>query len=342
MKTLLKTLFILSDDAYLSLQQDNVRVETDKGTTDIPLRSLETILSFSYKGASPILLGRCADMGVSVAFFSPHGRYLCSILGENNRNVLLRKEQYRSSDHPSQALKVSSSSIFGKIYNERWVLERALRDHPLSVDKEKLKTTSLHLKDAATNALAASTPDELRGIEGDAAHDYFDCFDDLILTAKSDFYFHQRNRRPPRDRMNALLSFAYTVLMHDCMSALQGVGLDPYVGFLHVDRPGRPSLALDLMEEFRSVASDRFVLSLVNNREIKPSDFDIAENGSVMLNDQGRKVFLQQWWKRKLRPLQHPYLQENMPWGLVPYVQALLLSRTIRGDLEKYPPFLWK
>lgn len=343
MRVLLNSLFVLSDDAYLSLKQDNVHVETKEGkVANIPLRSIESIFCFSYRGASPALLGRCCDLNVSVAFLSPRGKYLCSIMGEQNRNVLLREQQYQESKNPEASLSLASHSIFGKIYNERWVLERATRDHPLSINMKMFKTAASHLAKSAQDALTSSTEEDLRGIEGDAAHQYFSCFDDLILASKDEFYFHSRSRRPPRDKMNALLSFAYTLLMHDCLSALQSVGLDPYIGFMHTLRPGRPSLALDLMEEFRSVVADRFVLSLVNNHQIKAKDFQSTESGAIYLNDSGRRTFLSAWQKRKTKTLEHPYLKETIPWGLIPYAQSLLLSRTVRHDLESYPPFLWK
>lgn len=232
--------------------------------------------------------------------------------------------------------------IAGKILNARAVLMRALRDHPLSVDKTLFRSHIQALQDAAVCAAEASSPDELRGIEGNGAQSYFSLLDSLILQDKKHFYFHGRNKRPPLDRMNAILSFTYTILAHDCASALEAAGLDPYAGFLHRDRPGRLSLALDLMEELRSVYADRFALTLVNNRMISAKNFEIKEDGAVWLNGEGRKILLTQWQERKRDTITHPFLQEKMAWGLIPYVQALLLARYIRHDLDGYPPFLWK
>ena len=305
-------------------------------------RSIEGIMCFSYKGASPALMWRCGEIGVSMSFYSPRGRYYCSILGEENRNVLLRREQFRFADDANAALDYAKSFIIGKIYNAKWVLERTKRDHALRVNVERLTEQSGKLSIALSSARQSSSMDELRGVEGLAAKDYFYAFDDLVLRNKDDFFFTGRSRRPPLDRLNALLSFCYSILTNDCIAALQGVGLDPYVGFMHTDRPGRASLALDLVEEFRPVLADRFVLTLVNTGAVKPDDFEIRENGGVFLSDSGRKKVLSAWQKKKSEQILHPFLQEKIPWGLVPYVQALLLTRAVRGDLDGYPPFLWK
>ena len=286
MKHLLNTLYVTSNDAYLSLKNDNVVVQQGDITLGkIPLRSLESIMSFSYKGASPALMGKCAEFGVGLSFFSPYGRYYCSILGEKNRNVLLRREQFRFEDDEDAALPFAQSFIVGKIYNCRWVLERTKRDHALRVNSERIAEQSEKLRQALLNARDCRSIDELRGIEGLAAKDYFFTFDDLILRNKDDFFFQQRSRRPPLDRVNALMSFVYSILTSDCIAALQGVGLDPYVGFMHTDRPGRASLALDLVEEFRPTIADRFVLTLINTGTIKPSQFEIRENSGVFLSE---------------------------------------------------------
>lgn len=232
--------------------------------------------------------------------------------------------------------------IVGKLYNAKWVLERTKRDHALRVNIDRLAEQSGKLSAALSKARKSLTIDELRGVEGLAAKDYFYAFDDLVLKNKDDFFFTSRSRRPPLDRLNALLSFCYSILTNDCIAALQGVGLDPYVGFMHTDRPGRASLALDLVEEFRPVLADRFVLTLVNTGAVKPGDFEIRENGGVLLSDFGRKKVLTAWQKKKSDQILHPFLQEKISWGLVPYVQALLLARSLRGDLDDYPPFMWK
>lgn len=343
MRQLLNTLFVMTEDVYLALENDNVVVhQSEKVLAKVPLHSIEGIMCFSYKGASPALMGRCGEIGVSMSFYSPRGRYYCSILGEENRNVLLRREQFRFADDANAALDYAKSFIIGKIYNAKWVLERTKRDHALRVNVERLTEQSGKLSIALSSARQSSSMDELRGVEGLAAKDYFYAFDDLVLRNKDDFFFTGRSRRPPLDRLNALLSFCYSILTNDCIAALQGVGLDPYVGLMHTDRPGRASLALDLVEEFRPVLADRFVLTLVNTGAVKPDDFEIRENGGVFLSDSGRKKVLSAWQKKKSEQILHPFLQEKIPWGLVPYVQALLLTRAVRGDLDGYPPFLWK
>lgn len=343
MKRLLNTLFILSEDAYVTLHQENVVIKRDEHTLgSIPLRSLDAILCFSYKGASPALMGACCEFGVQLSFFKPTGRYLCSVLGESQRNIVLRKAQFSISENPEIALPYAQSFITGKIFNARWVLERTKRDHELRVNVPHLQGTSTKLHSILLSLNECTTIEQLRGLEGTAAQSYFETFDDLILRDKEHFYFTKRSRRPPLDPMNALLSFAYALLQSSCASALHGVGLDPYAGFIHTDRPGRESLSLDLMEELRPCIADRFALTLVNTGAIQNKHFDVQENGSVLLNDQGRKIMLTAWQKKKQETLTHPFLQEKIPWGLVPYTQALLLARTIRGDLDAYPPFFWK
>ncbi len=280
--------------------------------------------------------------GIGITLLTPNGRFLAKPTGRSKGNVLLRKEQYRISDDTSKSCLIAKNMIFGKIYNCRWSEERTLRDHRIRVDADKLQNSSLILKTAYERAISCESLEELRGIEGEAAKIYFGSFDEQILNAKEDFPFHGRNRRPPIDRVNAMLSFGYRLLENDCASALESVGLDAYVGFLHRDRPGRQSLALDLMEELRPVLVDRQVLTLINTRAISSKQFDVAENGAVLLDEKGRRVFLEAWQAHKREEIRHPYLDEKIPWGLVPYVQALLLARHIRGDIEAYPPFLWK
>lgn len=343
MRRLLNTLFILTEDAYIALENENVVVKReDEVLGRIPLLTLENIIYFGYKGASPFLMGECAKRGIGMCFLSPHGRFLARVCGENPGNVLLRKKQYHVSEDEIRSCALARNFIAGKIFNARTVLERAKRDHPLNVDVEKIQSVSNELKFAIKEARKATDADMLRGIEGNAASSYFSVFDGLILQNKKQFPFTSRVKRPPIGRVNALLSFAYTLLAHDCASALESVGLDAYVGFLHCDRPGRFSLALDLMEELRAIYADRFVVTLINNRVVKPTDFDEKENGVTLLNENGRKRFLQEWQEKKQEKIMHPFLEEKIAWGLVPYVQALLLARTLRGDLEEYPAFLWK
>ena len=243
---------------------------------------------------------------------------------------------------PVQTVRFAKNLLMGKVYNSRWVLERATRDHPQRVPVEALKASSRKLQGTLLQLQDAESLNELMGLEGEAAQTYFSRMDALILQQKEAFSFSGRSRRPPMDRVNAALSFAYSLLAHECASALEGVGLDPYVGFLHRPRPGRASLALDLEEELRSVYADRFVLSCINRKQLQPGDFDIQESGAVLLNDKGRRAFLSAWQERRKETIRHPFLGEKMEWGLVPSVQAMLLARTLRGDLEEYPPFLWK
>ena len=343
MRKLLNTLFILTEDAYLALENENIIVKKESDILGrIPLLTLENIIYCGYKGASPFLMGECAKRGIGMCFLSPHGRFLARVCGENPGNVLLRKQQYHISEDVEESCIFARNFIFGKIFNSRTVLERVRRDHPLAVDSEKFLQVSNDLKVAVKMARKAVDVDALRGIEGNAASEYFSVFDDLILQNKNQFYFQGRSKRPPIGRVNALLSFAYTLLAHDCASALESVGLDAYVGFMHKDRPGRYSLALDLMEELRAIYADRFVIMLINNRIIKPVDFDEKENGVTLLNDKGRKIFFKEWQDKKREAMVHPFLEEKITWGLIPYVQALLLARTIRGDLDEYPAFLWK
>ena len=343
MKYLLNTLFVTSEDIYLSLDGENVVANRDKReVARYPLHTLSGIISFSYPGASPALMGACAQRDVSLAFCTPRGRFLARVTGESSGNVLLRRAQYRAADDPGPCCRIARSMIFGKVYNARWSIERTRRDHGLRLDAAALTAVSAQLKELLPQIIEETSLDSLRGLEGAGATLYFSVFDQLILGEKPLFSFQSRNRRPPLDPVNAMLSFAYSLLTHDCASALESVGLDAYVGFLHRDRPGRTSLALDLMEELRPCMADRFVLTLINNRMISKQDFEFRENGAVFLNDAGRRTFLKHWQERKREQLTHPYLQEKLPWGLIPYIQALLLARCLRGDLDAYPPFLWK
>ncbi len=343
MRHLLNTLFVTSEDIYLSLDGENVVANREgQAVARYPLHTLSGILSFSYAGASPALMGACAQRDISLSFCTPRGRFLARVCGENSGNVLLRRMQYRIADDPAQSCLIARSMIFGKLYNARWSIERTRRDHGLRLDGETLSQASQTVKDLLPAVLAENSLDSLRGLEGAAATAYFRVLDDMILSNKEAFFFHGRTRRPPLDSFNAMLSFAYSLLANDCASALNSVGLDPYVGFLHRDRPGRTSLALDLMEELRPCLADRFVLTLINNRIVKPSDFQHREGGAVLLTDEARRSFLMAWQERKREVITHPYLGEKLSWGLIPYIQALLLSRTIRDDLDAYPPFLWK
>lgn len=343
MRKLLNTLYIISSDTYCRLDGENIVLERDDGdTVRFPLHTLESIVTFSYTGTSPALLGKCVEKGIDVSFFSRQGRFLARVNGIPNGNVLLRRKQYRIADDFNIRLAFAKRFVLGKVYNTRWILERMCRDHPASSEVNRVKFESIWLKNSLDKITSAVSMNELMGIEGDCAKHFFSVFGCLILQNDCLFSFNGRSRRPPLDAVNALLSFAYSLLAKDCAAALTGVGLDPYVGFLHSDRPGRVSLALDLEEELRGPIADRFVLRGINLHIFSRSMFEFKENGAVLLNEDGRKTFLQEWQKHKKEIIRHPFLKEKVEWGLVPYVQALLLARTIRGDINVYPPFLWK
>lgn len=343
MKKLLNTLYITTPERYISLDGENVVISADRTEIGrIPLHNLERIMIFGGSGASPALMAKCVSECRELVFMSRNGRFLARVEGEVNGNVLLRRKQYRTADDSGQSLGIAKNIISAKLYNSRWTLERTIRDHSLRIDTELFKSKSIYLKNAIDSTINAENIDTLRGIEGEAASVYFSVFNDMILQQKDDFRFIGRNRRPPLDRVNAMLSFAYSLCTSMCTSALEAVGLDAYVGFMHTDRPGRRSLALDLLEEFRAVMCDRFVLTAINKRIIAPNHFVLREDGAVLLNDDGRRAFLTAWQNRKDEEIKHPFLDEKIQWGMVPYAQALLLARYLRGDMDAYPPFLWK
>lgn len=343
MKKLLNTLFITQPDVYLSLDGDNVVLLKDQDKLGrLPLHNLESIIAFGYTGASPALMGYCAERNISITFMSMSGRFLARVIGESKGNVVLRKKQCLLSDDEVLSARIARNFIIGKIYNHKWILERMTRDYPLRIDVERFKAASQHLSSIMLTLRECEDLERLRGLEGQAALSYNQLLDSMILQQKEDFYFRTRSRRPPLDNVNAMLSLAYSLLANDTAAALEGVGLDAYVGFLHRDRPGRASLALDLMEELRGVYADRFVLSLINKKVINKDDFLHKENGAVLLTVDGRKKFLTAWQNKKQEKVTHPYLGEKISWGLVPHAQALLLARHLRNDLDEYPPFLWK
>lgn len=343
MKKLLNTLYVTSENSYLSLDGENVVVLDGKIEIGrIPMHNLEGIVSFGYRGTSPALMGACAERNISLCYMTPQGKFLARISGKIKGNVILRQQQYASSKDEKVSLDIAKNCILGKVYNARWVLERAIRDHSLQIDAEQIKKASNYLKNSLESIQKCESKDQLRGFEGEAASIYFGVFDQLILQQKKDFAFHGRNKRPPLDNVNALLSFVYTLLTNSITSALESVGLDPYIGYLHTERPGRVSLSLDLIEELRAVLADRFVLSLINKRVINGKNFSKKENGAVLMNDDLRKKVLTEWQNKKKETLTHPYLKEKVEWGMVPYIQAMLLARFLRGDLDGYPVFLWK
>ncbi|GGG18972.1 type I-C CRISPR-associated endonuclease Cas1c [Paenibacillus abyssi] len=343
MKKLLNTLFITTPDVYLSLDGDNiVLLKEEEKLGRLPLHNLESIITFGYTGASPALMGYCAERNISFVFYTMNGRFLARVIGESKGNVVLRKKQYAVSEDKVLSAKIARNFIIGKMYNHKWIIERMTRDYPLRIDVAQFKVISQQLSAIMLDVRACEDLERLRGLEGQAAISYNKLFDHMILQQKEDFYFHLRSRRPPLDNVNAMLSFAYSLLANDVASALEGVGLDAYVGFLHRDRPGRASLALDVMEELRGVYADKFVLSLINKRILSKEDFMRKENGAVIMRDEARKKFLTAWQNKKQEKITHPYLGEKNSWGLVPHVQALLLARYLRNDLDEYPPFLWK
>ena len=343
MKKLLNTLYITSENSYLGLDGENVVVYEDKTEIGrVPLHNLEGIVSFGYRGTSPALMGACAERNVSLCFLTPQGKFLARVSGRIRGNVLLRQQQFSSCQNDAVSLEIARNCILGKVYNARWVLERAVRDHSMQIDVDRVKKASGYLKNSLDMICGCQSKDQLRGYEGEAASVYFGVFDELILQQKKEFSFCERNKRPPLDPVNALLSFIYTLLTNSITSALETVGLDPYVGYLHTDRPGRASLSLDLIEELRPVLADRFVLSIINKKIVSGKSFSKKENGAVLMDDETRKRILTEWQSKKKEVISHPYLKEKVEWGMVPYVQAMLLARYLRGDLVGYPVFLWK
>ena len=342
MKKLLNTLFITTQGSYLSKEGECVEVRVEGETkAHIPIHTLGGIVCFGNVLCSPFLLGHCGEHGVAVSFLTEHGRFLARVQGPVSGNVLLRREQYRWADDPKRSAAMARSVLTAKLANSRNVLLRAARDHGEDGRDERLRPAAQRLADCLRRLERPDQSlDEVRGIEGEAGAIYFGAFDALITSADSAFRFSGRSRRPPLDPTNCLLSFLYTLLVHDIQAALESVGLDPAVGFLHRDRPGRPGLALDILEEFRAVVADRLALSLINLGQVKAKGFETRESGAVMMTDDTRKEVILAYQKRKQEEVEHPFLQEKMAVGLLWYVQALLLARHIRGDLDGYPPYI--
>lgn len=343
MKKYLNTLFITTQGAYLSKEGATVVVTVNKEKKfQVPIHTIWGIICFGQVSMSPYLMGFCAENKVAVSFLTEKGHFLASIQGKISGNVLLRRDQYRLADDTAYSVQITKSILIGKIANCRTVLQRALRDHADKVANNELALASKKLSFYLNQIQSTDVLDELRGMEGAAANSYFDVFNNLIIVQKNDFKFDKRNRRPPLDEVNCLLSFLYTLLMHDVRSALESVGLDSCVGFLHRDRPGRPGLALDLMEEFRPFLADRLTLSLINREQLRKKDFKRMESGAVYMKDDIRKEILIAYQKRKQEEIMHPYLKEKVQIGLLFYIQALLLARHLRGDIDGYPVFIWK
>lgn len=341
-KKLLNTLYITSPDIFVSLDGETIVLKKEAQVeTRIPLHNIENIVCFNYVGVSPALMQACVEKNIGLCFLTPFGKFQSRIIGPVHGNVLLRKKQYNISENVNEVLNYSKAFLIGKIGNSRKVLERAVRDHEMVINVKRIREASAFLKEVLRMIPDCTSSADLFAFEGSAAKVYFGVFDELILHQKDDFSFHERSRRPPLDNMNALLSFLYTLLANEVASALETVGLDPYVGFLHQDRPSRISLALDIMEELRPVLADRLVLSLVNRRQINGKGFIKKESSGVIMDDETRKMVLQGWQEKKQEKITHPFLKETISYGLLPYIQAMLLAKSIRGDIDGYPPFLW-
>jgi len=343
MKKHLNTLFVTTQGTYLSKEGETVVVKVEQEIRlRVPIHTIAGIVCFGNVSCSPFLMGFCAENDVAISFLTEHGRFLARVQGPVSGNVLLRREQYRKADDPKFSAEVAKSILTGKIANCRTVLQRALRDHATKMQEQEVRHAVMRLNNCLENLDQEQPLDMLRGIEGDSARIYFSVFDHLIVAQKETFNFDERNRRPPLDNVNCLLSFIYTLLMHDIRSALESVGLDPAVGYLHRDRPGRPGLALDLMEEFRPYIADRLTLSLINLQQVQDKGFKKMDSGAVVMNDDTRKTVLVAYQERKQEEITHPFLDEKVMIGMLFHIQALLTARYLRGDLDGYPPFIWK
>jgi CRISP-associated protein Cas1 len=343
MKKLLNTLFVTTQGAYLAKEGETVVVNVERQVRlRLPIHTLDGIVCFGNVACSPFLLGMCAERDVAVSFLTEYGRFMACVRGPVAGNVLLRREQYRRADDGGASSAIARSMLTGKFANCRSVLQRALRDHADKIASAPVRQASAKIKEAIRQVRSDLPLEVARGIEGDTARSYFNVFDHLIVAQKDGFVFQNRNKRPPQDNVNCLLSFLYTLVMHDARSALESVGLDPSVGFLHRDRPGRHGLALDLMEEFRPFLADRLALSLINLMQVRKNGFKKMESGAVLMNDETRKTVLTAYQQRKQENIVHPFTGEKMPIGLLFFMQALLLARFIRGDLDGYPAFIWR
>jgi CRISP-associated protein Cas1 len=342
-RKLLNTLHVMTQGSYLHQDGETIAVKIgDELKLRVPIHTLEGLVCWGRVSCSPPVLGLCCERGVGISFLSEHGRFLARVNGPVSGNVILRRQQYRISDNGRGALPIVQTIVAAKIANSRVVLLRAAREVSDDGREKELREAANRLSWAGLEAARAGSIDEARGHEGMAGQVYFAAFDHMIAGDREAFHFGGRSRRPPLDRANALLSFVYALLRHDIESALETVGLDPAVGFLHTDRPGRPSLALDLMEELRAALADRLVLTLINRRQVQASGFTEQDGGGIQMDDLTRKQVISSWQLRKQDEIEHPYLKERIPVGLVPYVQALLLARHIRGGLDAYPAFFWR
>ncbi|MFD0960063.1 type I-C CRISPR-associated endonuclease Cas1c [Paenibacillus chungangensis] len=343
MRRLLNTLYLTMDQVYVSCKGETLLVRAE-GVKEIqvPIINLESVVIFGYQGMSPEAMSLCVENNVALIFLTPAGKFKARVTGETTGNIHLRRTQYRWCDQAEQSLRLAKRFIYAKIVNARVSVKRTLRDYGERVDVQQCERVVSLLSRQLREVEQSQTLDELRGVEGLAARHYFSALSEQIMADRADFPFMGRVRRPPRDRVNALLSFLYTLLASDVTSALETVGLDPQAGYLHRDRPGRNGLALDLMEEFRVYLVDRCVLTLINRKQVVRDDFIEKESGAFVLTDDARKVVLTEWQKRKKEEIRHPFFDEKIAIGLLPYAQAMLLARHMRGDLDDYPPFFWK
>lgn len=343
MRHLLNTLYVTTQGAYLAKEGETVAIRVENETKlRLPLHNLGGIVCFGQVSCSPFLMGACAERGVAISFLSEHGRFLARVTGPVAGNVLLRRAQYRGADEEGFTASVAQAIVIAKVASSRIVLLRAARDHPDGSGARAVTETAAYLHRILTSLQGETPLDVVRGREGEAARAYFSVFDHLITSQKDGFQFRQRSRRPPLDNVNSLLSFIYTLLLHDVTGALETAGLDPAVGYLHRDRPGRPGLALDLMEELRAFVADRLALSLINRQQVAPGGFETTETGAVLMDDDTRKAILVAYQQRKQEEVLHPFIDEKIPIGLIPHVQAMLFGRFLRGELDGYPPFVWR
>ncbi len=343
MKTHDNTLYVTTQNAYIAKQGRNIAVRVEKKTRlCIPIHTLGSIVCFGRVGMSPFAMGLCGEANVGISFLTKYGRFLARVIGPQSGNVLLRRAQHDQTGCTKASSQTATIFISAKIANARIVLQRSLRDHQEKVHAPTLTATINRLGSLIKELQQGLPLEQIRGVEGEAARRYFQSFDQLIFSQKPDFHFRERTRRPPLDNTNSVLSFLYSLLTHDVRSACESVGLDPQMGFLHADRSGRPSLALDLMEELRPILADRLALSLINRRQISPSGFQRRENGGVEMSDKTRKTVITTYQKRKEETIQHPFLNEKITLGLLPHIQSRLLARWLRGDLDAYPAFFWR
>lgn len=338
---LLNTLYVSTQGAYINREGETLRIQVDgEVKLRVPIHTLGGVVCFGAVTMSGFAIGLCAEHHAAVSFLTEHGKFLARVTGPASGNVLLRREQYRRADEAEASAGIARSIVTAKVANSRTVLLRALRDRPEGTGNQALADAADAMQSVLRRLGNVQPLDTVRGMEGDAARSYFGAFPQLITA--DGFPFEGRNRRPPRDNVNAMLSFLYTLLVHDCRGACETHGLDPAVGFLHRDRPGRPGLALDLMEELRPILADRLALALINRRQIQPKGFTQTESGGVQMDDKARKTLLVAYQERKQETMRHPFTGDTLPWGLLPHVQAQLLARYLRGDLEEYPAYFWR